>query len=68
MKSIRIKDLEIVEEERQQSEASQQSTVATLAKLSVENAKKDALIGKLTQMVAGLNVEIAKLKGEIEIG
>lgn len=63
MKTIRIKDLEIVEQERQQSKIGEKSTAATLAQLAVENKKKDILIAQLTNTVANLNVEIAKLKG-----
>lgn len=65
MKSIRIKDLEIVEQERQQSEIAEKSTAATLAQLAVENKKKDILIAQLTQTVANLNIEMAKLKGGV---
>lgn len=65
MKSIRIKDLEIVEQERQQGEAIEKSTAMLLAQLSLENQKKDVLIEQLTQMVASLNLEIMKLKGGI---
>lgn len=63
MKSIRIKDLEILEEERQQEELAEKSTATTLAQLTIENNKKDLLITQLTQTIANLNIEIAKLKG-----
>lgn len=63
LKSIRIKDLEIVEQERQQSEIVEKSTAEVLAQLSVENKKKDVLIVQLTQTIADLNIEISKLKG-----
>lgn len=63
MKSIRIKDLEIVEQEKQQSEIAEKSTAETLAQLYIENKKKDMLISQLSQTVANLNIEIAKLKG-----
>lgn len=65
MKSIRIKDLWIVEQERQQEETVKKSTSMTLAQLALENQKKDALIAQLTQMIANLNIEIAKIKGGI---
>lgn len=64
MKSIRIKDLEIVEQEKQQSENAEKSTAETLVQLSIENKKKDALIAELTQTVADMNIKIAKLKEE----
>ena len=65
MKSIRIKDLEIVEQERQQGEALEKSTSMALARLALENQKKDILITRLTQTVANLNIEIMKLKGGV---
>ena len=65
MKSIRIKDLEIVEQERQQGEALEKSTSMALARLALENQKKDILINRLTQTVANLNVEIMKIKGGV---
>ena len=65
MKSIRIKDLEIVEQEQRQEEAVKKSTSMALAQLSLENRKKDTLITQLTQTVANLNIEIMKLKGGI---
>lgn len=65
MKSIRIKDLEIVEQERQQEESTEKNTAAVLAQLTFENKKKDLLITQLTQTIANLNIEIAKLKGGI---
>lgn len=64
LKSIRIKDLEIVEQEKQQSEIAEKSTAETLAQLFIENKKKDALIEELTQTVADMNIEITKLKEE----
>ncbi|WPZ17776.1 hypothetical protein UM396_14420 [Geobacillus subterraneus] len=65
MKSIRIKDLEIVEQERQQEELAEKNTATTLAQLAIENKKKDLLITQLTQTIANLNIEIAKLKGGV---
>jgi len=65
MKSIRIKDLEIVEQERQREEAIETSTAMALARLALENQKKDTLIEQLTQTVANLNLEIMKLKGGV---
>ena len=65
MKSIRIKDLEIVEQERQREEAIETSTTMALAQLAIENQKKDVLIEQLTQTVANLNLEIMKLKGGV---
>lgn len=65
MKSIRIKDLEIVEQERKHGEITEKSTAMLLAQLSLENQKKDILITQLTQTVANLNLEIMKLKGGI---
>lgn len=62
MKSIRIKDLEIVEQERQREEAIETSTAMALAQLALENQKKDVLIEQLTQTIVNLNIEIAKLK------
>lgn len=66
MKSIRIKDLEIVEQERRQEEAVKRSTSMALAQLTLENQKKDVLIEQLTQTVSKLNIEIAKLKGGVK--
>ncbi|GGJ68272.1 hypothetical protein GGR02_001815 [Anoxybacillus voinovskiensis] len=63
MKSIRIKDLEIVEQERQQSEMTEKSIALTLAQLALENKKKDAVIAQLTKTVSALNIEITKWKG-----
>ena len=65
MKSIRIKDLEIVEQERQREEAIETSTAMALARLALENQKNDTLIEQLTQTVANLNLEIMKLKGGV---
>lgn len=65
MKSIRIKDLEIVEQEQRQEEAVKKSTSMALAQLSLENQKKGILITQLTQTVANLNIEIMKLKGGV---
>ena len=65
MKSIRIKDLEIVEQERQQEELAEKNTAAALVQLTIENKKKDLLITQLTQTIANLNIEIAKLKGGV---
>lgn len=65
MKSIRIKDLEIVEQERQREEAIETSTAMALARLALENQKNDVLIEQLTQTVANLNLEIMKLKGGV---
>ena len=65
MKSIRIKDLEIVEQERQREEAIETSTAMALARLAIENQKKDVLIEQLAQTVANLNLEIMKFKGGV---
>lgn len=65
MKSIRIKDLEIVEQERQREEAIETGTAMALARLALENQKKDVLIEQLTQTIVNLNIEIAKLKGGV---
>ena len=65
MKSIRIKDLEIVEQERKHVEIAEKSTAMALGQLALENQKKDILITQLTQTVANLNIEIMKLKGGI---
>ena len=65
MKSIRNKDLEIVEQERQQVEALEESTATALARLALENQKKDVLIEQFAQTVANLNIEIMKLKGGV---
>ena len=59
MKSIRIKDLEIVEQEQK----AEQIPMKTLAELTVDNKKKDILIAQLTNTVAMLNLEINKIKG-----
>lgn len=66
MKSIRIKDLEIIEEERKQEELAEKNTATALVQLTIENKKKDLLITQLTQTVANLNIEIAKLKGGVK--
>ena len=65
MKSIRIKDLEIVEQEQRQEEAVKKSTSMALAQLALENQKKDVLIEQLTQTVVNLNIEVARLKGVV---
>lgn len=65
MKSIRIKDLEILEQEQRQEEAVKKSTSMALARLALENQKKDVLIEQLTQTVANLNIEVARLKGGV---
>ena len=65
MKSIRIKDLEIVEQERKQEELAEKNTTNALVQLTIENKKKGLLITQLTQTVANLNIEITKLKGGI---
>ena len=65
MKSIRIKDLEIVEQERQQGESLEKNTSIALTRLVLENQKKDILINRLTQTVANLNIEIMKIKGGV---
>lgn len=63
MRSIRIKDLEVVEQERFEKEIANKSMAQIIAMLTVENKKKDMLIEQLSQTVAALNIEIAKLKG-----
>lgn len=65
MKTIKIKDLEIIEQEKQLEELSGKTTAAAMAQLSVENKKKDALIQQLTKTTAELSVELAKVKGAI---
>lgn len=65
MKSIRIKDLEIIEQERKQEELTEKNTTNALVQLTIENKKKGLLITQLTQTVANLNIEITKLKGGI---
>lgn len=59
MKSIRIRDLEIVEQEQKM----EQIPTKMLAELTIDNKKKDILIAQLTNTVAMLNLEINKLKG-----
>ena len=66
MKSIRIKDLEIIEQERKQEELAEKNKANALVQLTIENKKKDLLITQLTQTVANLNIEIAKLKGGVK--
>lgn len=66
MKSIRIRDLEIVEQEQRQEEAVKKSTSMALAQLALENHKKDVLIERLTQTVANLNIEVARLRGGVD--
>lgn len=63
MRSIKIKDLEIIEQEKETNQSAEQSTVHALAQLTVENAKKDLLIQNLSKSVADLTLEIAKIKG-----
>lgn len=65
MKTIKIKDLEIIEQEKQLEELSGKTTATAMAQLSVENKKKDALIQQLTKTTAELSVELAKVKGAI---
>lgn len=63
LRSIKIKDLEIIEQEKNEQELPQKNVALTLAQLAVENKKKDVLIQSLSQTVATLNIEMAKLKG-----
>ena len=63
LKTIKIKDLEIVEQERQQAEQPSKDTAKAVAKLAVKNAQKDIVIGQLAKTVAALNIEIQILKG-----
>lgn len=63
MRSIKIKDLEIVEQERLQAEMPSKVTAAAIAELAVKNAQKDIALGQMAQIVAALNIEIMKLKG-----
>lgn len=63
MKSIKIKDLEIIEKEKETQEIPQKNFATSLAELAIENKKKDVLITQLTQAVENLNIEITKLKG-----
>lgn len=63
MRSIRIKDLEIVEQEKSEKEAANRSWAQAVATLAIEDKKKDTLIGQLAQAVAALSIEITKLKG-----
>ena len=65
MRSIRIKDLEIVEQEQQQARLPIKNTAAAIAQLAVKNAQKDIAIGQMAQTIAGLNIEIQKLKEDM---
>lgn len=65
MKSIKIKDLEIIEQEKLGQELPQKNIAMSMAQLAVENKKKDVLIQQLSQTVASLNLEVVKLKGGI---
>lgn len=64
MRSIKIKDLEIVEQERYQSIAQIRDTAKAISELAVSNAKKDIAIAQMAQMIARLNIELQKLKGD----
>ena len=66
MKSIKIKDLEIIEQEKVEQELPQKNLALSMAQLAIENKKKDMLIQQLSQTVASLNVELAKVKGAID--
>lgn len=66
MKSIKIKDLEIIEQEKEMQEIPQNNFATSLAELAIESKKKDVLITQLMQAVANLNIEITKFKGGID--
>jgi len=44
-------------------QSGKQNTAKAIADLSVENAKKDALIQQLAGTVSNLNIKIAQLQG-----
>lgn len=52
MKALRTQDLKSLRQQNQ-----------TAASPDVKADEKDAMIGQLVQMVASLNIEVAKLKG-----
>ena len=49
--------------EKESKKLTEQNTVKAIADLAVSNKQKDLLIQQLSQTVANLNIEIAKLKG-----
>lgn len=65
MKTIKIKDLEIVEQERQQAEQPSQNIAKAIAELAVKNAQKDIAITQMAQTIAQLNIELKTIKGEV---
>ena len=54
----------IINENKEKLET-QINTVKSIAGLEVENKKKDMMIQSLSKTIAGLNIEIQKLKGGI---
>ena len=58
-----VKDLEIIEQEKEMEENSEESQIFALSDLAIENKKKDILIEQLSQVVAELSLEVSQLKG-----
>ncbi len=45
---------------------SKQQTAKAIAELAIKNAQKDIAIGKMAQTISQLNIELQKLKGDIQ--
>ncbi len=60
MRTIRAKDLEIIEQERRQAEQPSKDTAKAIAQLAVENAKKDIALTQMAQAIAMLNIELKR--------
>lgn len=45
---------------------SKQQTAKAIAELATKNAQKDIAIGQMAQTISQLNIELQKLKGDIQ--
>lgn len=63
MKQIKARDLEIIEQEKQEEQANEANLAQSIADLKIQNTKKDQRIPDLSQTIADLNVQIQQLKG-----
>jgi hypothetical protein len=45
---------------------SKQQTAKAIAELAIKNAQKDIAIGQMAQTISQLNIELQKLKGDIQ--
>lgn len=62
MISIKVSDLEILQEESDNKDSANANTARAIANLAIEGAKKDMMIGQLSLAVATLNIEIQQIK------